>query len=64
MRLIDADALIKNTILNPSHVPYITKSDVDNEPTIEQDWNEIMIICDNCGHFVHAKREKCKVSKE
>lgn len=62
MRLIDADALIKNTILNPRHVPYITQSDVDNEQTIEQDWNEIIVICDNCGHAVQAKREDCKVS--
>jgi len=34
MRLIDADALIKNTILNPCHAPYIVKQDVDNAPTV------------------------------
>ena len=28
------------------------------------DWNEIMVICDNCGHAVHAKRENCKVSAQ
>lgn len=37
---------------------------IDDEPTIEQDWNEIMVICDNCGHAVHAKRENCKVSAQ
>lgn len=30
----------------------------------EPDWNEIMVICDNCGHAVHAKRENCKVSAQ
>lgn len=34
MRLIDADALIKNTILNPTHAPYIIRHDVDDEPTV------------------------------
>lgn len=34
-RPIDADALIRNTILNPLHVPYITKSDVEDAPTIQ-----------------------------
>ena len=34
-RYIDADALIKNTIFNPCHVPYITKSDVENAPTVD-----------------------------
>lgn len=35
MRTIDADALVRNTILNPSHVPYITRTDVEDAPTIE-----------------------------
>ena len=35
MRLIDADALIKNTILNPCHVPYITKSDIEDASTVD-----------------------------
>lgn len=30
----------------------------------EPDWTEIMVICDNCGHAVHAKRENCKVSAQ
>lgn len=30
----------------------------------EPDWNEIIVICDNCGHTVHAKRENCKVSTQ
>lgn len=33
-RLIDADALLRNTILNPCHAPYIVKLDVDGAETI------------------------------
>lgn len=35
MRLIDADALIRSTIYNPLHVPYITKSDIEAAPTVD-----------------------------
>ena len=37
---------------------------IDDLPSVhpEPDWDEILIICDNCGHAVHAKREDCKVS--
>lgn len=34
-RLIDADALIRSTIYNPRHVPYIAKSDVEAAPTVD-----------------------------
>ena len=34
VRLIDADALIKATVLNPRHSPYITIIDVDDAPTV------------------------------
>ena len=30
----------------------------------EHDWNEIMVICDNCGHAINVKRENCKVSAQ
>ena len=29
---------------------------VDKQPTIEPDWAEPMVICDNCGHAIHVKR--------
>lgn len=35
MRLIDADALLNNTILNPLRVPYATIKEIGNAPTIE-----------------------------
>lgn len=60
MRLIDADALIKMTILNPDHVPYITRTDVEDTPTIELnrlEWEELLVICDNCGHAIHVTKE-------
>lgn len=34
-RYIDADALLRNTIYNPSHVPYITESDIIFAPTAD-----------------------------
>ena len=36
MRLIDAEKLIRYTILNPNHTPYITRKDIDAQPTIEE----------------------------
>lgn len=33
-RLIDADELLQQTLYNPLHVPYISKEDVLNAPTI------------------------------
>ena len=33
-RLIDADALLKKTINNPSHAPYIVEKDIRDMPTV------------------------------
>ena len=60
MRLIDADALIKATIKNPLHVPYITVLDVERAPTVANrgywildpdgmDWNIPAWVCSVCG---------------
>ena len=35
MRPIDAEELIRSTINNPLHVPYITKTDIEAAPTLE-----------------------------
>lgn len=35
MRLIDADALLKKTINNPLHAPYIVEKDIREMPTIQ-----------------------------
>ena len=51
MRLIDGDELIKNTILNPCHAPYITKQDVDNAPIVCVPQN-IPLRCRTCSFFV------------
>ena len=39
---------------------------VEKLPSVrsEPDWNEIMVICDNCGHAINIKRENCKVSAQ
>ena len=34
-RYIDTDELIRSTINNPLHVPYITKKDIDAAPTAD-----------------------------
>lgn len=36
-RLIDADKFLQQTLYNPLHVPYISKEDVLNAPTITED---------------------------
>lgn len=48
MRLIDADALLRNTIYNPSHVPYIAESDIIFAPTA--DVVEV-VRCKDCEWF-------------
>ena len=25
-------------------------------PSVEPNWNEMLVICDNCGHAIHVKR--------
>lgn len=40
MRPIDADLLLRNTINNPNHAPYITKKDVQAQPTIQPEPHE------------------------
>ena len=62
MRPIDADLLLRNTINNPNHAPYITKKDVQALPTIEPErqmgeWIEISSInhtykCSECGRLL------------
>ena len=47
MRLIDADALLKKTINNPLHVPYITKKDVIDMPSA---LNNQVNLCDSCTY--------------
>lgn len=47
MKLIDADALLKKTINNPLHVPYITKKDVIDMPSA---LNNQVNLCDSCTY--------------
>ena len=69
MRCIDVDALKKNIIhaLGIESEAYLLFGAekkiwqlIENAPTIEPDWNEMLVICDNCGHAIHVKREDAK----
>ena len=31
---------------------------VNNLPSAQPEWNELMVICDNCGHAIHVKRQQ------
>ena len=67
MRLIDADALI-TWFEEHFDDEYVTVGFVTglikDEPTIEPDWAELMVICDNCGHAIHIKRADAKPTIE
>lgn len=70
MRLIDADALLKK--IEDDAEFYLVGDDENSKavgsalldvmeqinamPTIEPDWNELLVICDNCGHAIRFKR--------
>ncbi len=64
MRLIDADALRESLFESSQFDTYNDYSmvidTIDLAPTIEPDWNEMLVLCDNCGHAVHVKRINAK----
>lgn len=31
--------------------------DLEKLPSAQPDWNEMIVICDCCGHAVHVKRQ-------
>lgn len=49
MRPIDADRLLRNTIYNPSHVPYIAESDIIFAPTVD-------VPDRNVGEWIYVKK--------
>ena len=57
------DALAKKHFDHPVIMRNV-KNAIEMLPSAQPDWNEIMVICDNCGHAIHAKREDCKVSAQ
>lgn len=66
MRMIDADLIQYEPMLSAKgngmyeDVMVAYKSQIDEQPTIELDWTELMVICDNCGHAIHVKRTDVK----
>lgn len=71
VRLIDADALIRSTIYNTRHVPYITKSDIEDAPTVDavpirrgkwkehKDYPGLAYLCSDCGYFTTDRSRFC-----
>lgn len=69
MRLIDADALrdrLQNLAYNDWNQGVTTSWSnaynecadmVDDMPSVQPDWNEMIVICDCCGHTIHVKRQ-------
>lgn len=72
MRLIDADALLRILEREQDHIKDIpTRVDglmdaimdvlsaptVDAVPSAQPDWNEMIVVCDCCGHTIHVKRQ-------
>ena len=69
MRLIDADALrdrLQNLAYNDWNQGVTTSwadaynecaDMVDDMPSVQPDWNEMLVICDCCGHAIHVKRQ-------
>lgn len=68
MRLIDADAL-RDRLQNLAYDDWnqgVTTSwadaynecadMVDDMPSVQPDWVEMIVICDCCGHAIHVKR--------
>lgn len=31
--------------------------EINNLPSAEPEWEELLVICDNCGHAIHVKRQ-------
>ena len=55
--LISREELLNRTIKNPLHSPYITERDVLDCPSAQPEWEELLVICDNCGHAIHVKQQ-------
>ena len=81
MRLIDADALIKELEEEAKaieeeaseikeNMPVLKNNlrgradgirdaliEIIGAPTVELSWDEMLVICDNCGHAIHVKKD-------
>lgn len=57
MRAIDGDALWMDIAHSMDYCEDILEI-IERQPTIEPDWTEMMVICDNCGHAIHVKRNR------
>lgn len=74
MKLIDVITLkewienwfTKNRLYHPyakkNNIPITELYDILEQipPVDAYDWTELMVICDNCGHAIHIKKEEQK----
>ena len=74
MKLIDVRILkewvenwfTKNRLYHPyaknNNIPITELYDILEQipSAIDSDWTELMVICDNCGHAIHIKKEEQK----
>lgn len=54
-RYIDADSLLRNTVYNPNHVPYIAESDIIFAPTVDA---VEVVRCGECIYYDAPHVEK------
>lgn len=70
MRLIDADALRKRMYHDAFETDSdmqkwdsgcwirfkMFENAIEDAPTIQPDWDDMIVTCDCCGHAIHVKR--------
>ena len=57
---IRQDALMMDDIQEASIVmtgTFLCEEAVRNQPPAQPDWNEMVVICDCCGHAIQVKRQ-------
>ena len=42
---------------NPKDEIKEIKRELDKLPAAQPDWNEMIVICDCCGHAIHVQRQ-------
>lgn len=64
-RVIDTRTSFPDGSLNPVYIRYMTqlsertrfKEMIFDEASAQPDWNEMVVICDCCGHAIQVKRQ-------
>lgn len=57
IRRKDVLALSKDvTLKNGAKHRCVDTTEIRILPSVQPDWNEMIVICDCCGHAIHVKR--------